>query len=120
MTLIVLTGVSLMSFTYLKLTVLKNTFKEYLLSIGDEKTARRIGGLFVHLIVEIETIMEDRYEQTKNKGYLSYYEQYRKLVTQLRMYGILLAVLMILYVRFSFKTINGWRRTKRECAGAWL
>jgi hypothetical protein len=100
MALLILTGVSLMSFTYLKITILKSTFKDYLLSIGDEKTARRIGGLFIHLIVEIEMIMEDRYEQTKNKGYLSYYEQYRKLVTRLRMYGILLAVLMILCTIF--------------------
>jgi hypothetical protein len=101
MTLIVLTGGSLIIFTYLKLTVLDSTFKEYLLSIGDEKTARKIGGWRTHLIIEIEMIMEERYEQTKNKGYLSYYEQYRKLVTRGRMYAILLAFLTVLCTIFS-------------------
>jgi hypothetical protein len=100
LTLLILTWVSLMSFDYLRFAVLNSRFKKYLLSIGDERTARRIGGLFVHLVVEIEWIMEERYEQTKNESYLSYYEQYRKLSTRMTMYTILLAVLLILCAYF--------------------
>jgi hypothetical protein len=96
MILLFVTGGSLILFTYIKFTVTNNKFKEYLLSIGDKETVRRIGGLLVPLITEIETIMEERYEQTKDEEYLLYSEEYRELVTRMRGYGILLSVLIII------------------------
>jgi hypothetical protein len=101
--LLVLIGGGRIFWIYLKLVVIRNRFKDYLLSIGDKETIRRIGGLWFHLVIEIEDIMEERYEQTKDEEYLLYSEQYRELVAQMRKGMILLGVLIILCAIFFRK-----------------
>ena len=78
----------------------KNKFKEYLLAIGDNETVRRIEmGWWVNLpITIIETIMEKRYEQTKDEIYLLYSDHYRESVTRMRKLCLLLFAALIFYV----------------------
>ena len=83
---------------YIKLTITIKKFREYLLSIGDEDTARRMGGLFFRLITEIEIMMEKRYEQTKNDEYLIYCDQYRIIVNSGRLLIFFIFVLLVIYL----------------------
>jgi hypothetical protein len=83
--------------TYIDFTITNNNFKEYLLSIEDEKTSQWIG-LWFRPIIEIEMMMEKKYEQTNNEKYLQFGDKYRELVIRMRILGVLLFVLLTIYV----------------------
>jgi len=78
-------------------TATNNVFKKYLLSIGDEQTSQWLGFLR-RPIIEVELMMEKKYEQTKNETYLSYGEKYRELAIRGRILSLLLFGVLVIYV----------------------
>ena len=100
----------LLLFAYIKYFILFYVFSEYLFSINDTETLRKIGRLnalyqktwaTVHYTT-VHKALQEKYLQTNNKSYCSFDRKYMRCMKQIIISAVLLFLLYVLYQILMF------------------
>jgi hypothetical protein len=91
---------------YIKYFVIYNKFRDYLFSIDDKDTLRKIGRLnsldqrtFANVpFTKVHKVLIEKYKQTNDEKYLLFDEQYMKCIKHI---AILIASLFMIYVFYQ-------------------